>query len=680
MDLKELFWVLILGAAPIFELRGAIPLALFQFGWTPLMAFGVAVLGNIMPVLIVPFFLEWAVDFLGKHLLFFKKILNWLFERTRRQHSLKFERFKEAALVGIVAIPLPFTGAWTGILAAYVFGVPKSRAVPLIILGVLIAGLLVTGIAFLPQKVLGQAETRQVVINEIAWMGTATGSNDEWIELYYPQDLNGRILDLEGWRLEWDEGQRLVELSGSFEPGSFFVLERTDETTLPDIAADLLYAGALKNSGETLRLFDKSGQLVDELDFSDGWPAGNNSSKETMERINPLAGGVLENWASSKSPGGTPGQPNSVLNQTSQGQQEQEAPDQQSEETPSQTTSTPEIISPGKASSGSGLQPLPEIKIGLVEGEITRPVDQLNLLVGEPIVLGIITQGRFDRLKWNLGNGEVRQGDFSLQEIRLQYFFAGKYIITLEAQFQGQKVQDQAELVVYPDGLIISEFLPNPKGSDEAGEWIEVANFSKTTIDLGGLLLDDKEGGSRPFLIPESTFIMPGGFLVFPRSLTGIALNNDTDQVRLLNETGGVLSAVDYKDSRQGEVGVYTTHGYQWSSKPTPGFSNIVNPRSDFLQKLGSVNLTATKGEPRLKELAQSPKELDRENPLVKIELIKAKIAQVSPRQDILLKAAANSGALTKEDNLKRKVVLGTAIVVSLGLVLLAGMLKRKPF
>lgn len=43
-----------------------------------------------------------------------------------------------------VAIPLPVTGGWTASFIAFVFGMPFKRAFPLIALGVLLAGLIVT--------------------------------------------------------------------------------------------------------------------------------------------------------------------------------------------------------------------------------------------------------------------------------------------------------------------------------------------------------------------------------------------------------------------------------------------------------------------------------------------------------------------------------------------------------
>ena len=68
-----------------------------------------------------------------------------MFARTRKRFSVKAEKYgKFIALVLFVAIPLPITGAWTGSAAAFLFGIPFSRSFPAVIIGVLIAGIVVT--------------------------------------------------------------------------------------------------------------------------------------------------------------------------------------------------------------------------------------------------------------------------------------------------------------------------------------------------------------------------------------------------------------------------------------------------------------------------------------------------------------------------------------------------------
>lgn len=136
--------VLLISMLPVSELRGAIPIAIGVYDMLALEAFFWAVLGNIIPVIFILWFLQAVSNSLSRHSYYFNRFFVWLFERTQKNHSKKFERWKEFALVILVAIPLPFTGAWTGALAAFVFGIPIKKAFPLIILGVLIAGLIVS--------------------------------------------------------------------------------------------------------------------------------------------------------------------------------------------------------------------------------------------------------------------------------------------------------------------------------------------------------------------------------------------------------------------------------------------------------------------------------------------------------------------------------------------------------
>ena len=137
--------ILLVSMIPVLELRGAIPVAVGVYNMPILDAFFWAVLGNIIPIVFILLGLDLLINKLLIHrIYFFNRFFTWLFERTQRNHSRKFERWKELALVILVAIPLPLTGAWTGALAAFVFGIPLKRAFPLIGLGVAIAGAIVT--------------------------------------------------------------------------------------------------------------------------------------------------------------------------------------------------------------------------------------------------------------------------------------------------------------------------------------------------------------------------------------------------------------------------------------------------------------------------------------------------------------------------------------------------------
>ena len=135
-----------LAMVPVFELRGAIPVGVaaeMPF-WT---VFLTAFLGNLLPV---PFLI-----------LFTRRVFEWLrtksallerfVSRLERKAASKEDLLKKYELLGLcilVAIPLPGTGAWTGSLVAAVFDIRLKHAFPVIALGVLIAGIIVSVVTY----------------------------------------------------------------------------------------------------------------------------------------------------------------------------------------------------------------------------------------------------------------------------------------------------------------------------------------------------------------------------------------------------------------------------------------------------------------------------------------------------------------------------------------------------
>ena len=133
-----------------------------------------------------------------------------------------------------------------------------------------------------------------VVIHEVGWAGTKASSADEWIELRSNVD---RALSLSGWRLVAEDGVPSVALFGSLDASGFLLLERTDDSTVADVPADVFFSGTLENSGETLYLVDSAGRLIDSVECGGGWFAGGSApSYATMERVNPRRPGIATNW------------------------------------------------------------------------------------------------------------------------------------------------------------------------------------------------------------------------------------------------------------------------------------------------------------------------------------------------------------------------------------------------
>ncbi len=145
--------------------------------------------------------------------------------------------------------------------------------------------------------------SQTIVINEVAWGGTAANSADEWIELYNPLE---EAVDLTGWTLTF--GNVSIDLGAGVEtllkPGGYFLLERTDDETVSDIDADLIYTGGLNNDGMLIELLAPTGKVVDTANAGQesGWAAGSDKDSDlpyaTMERIDSLAVDTPDNWCS----------------------------------------------------------------------------------------------------------------------------------------------------------------------------------------------------------------------------------------------------------------------------------------------------------------------------------------------------------------------------------------------
>ncbi|MCI8513916.1 MAG: small multi-drug export protein [Lachnospiraceae bacterium] len=137
---KEML-VFIVSMVPILELRGGIIVAslLGIEMWRAVFFCG---LGNIIPV---PFILLFITPIFGwlKRTRFFKPLVEKL-ETKAMSKSEKIEKYEFWGLVLFVGIPLPGTGAWTGSLVAALLGIRFRKALPAILLGIVLAMIIMT--------------------------------------------------------------------------------------------------------------------------------------------------------------------------------------------------------------------------------------------------------------------------------------------------------------------------------------------------------------------------------------------------------------------------------------------------------------------------------------------------------------------------------------------------------
>ena len=134
----------LISMTPVGELRAGIPIGIEVFNLSPLHAFIVALIGNAIPALLVIFGLEALTQWCDKNVKWCHKIMKKIFERTEKKFQGKYARYGAVALFIFTAIPFPMTGVWTASIAAVLFRIHYRYSLPAILLGMLVAGIIVT--------------------------------------------------------------------------------------------------------------------------------------------------------------------------------------------------------------------------------------------------------------------------------------------------------------------------------------------------------------------------------------------------------------------------------------------------------------------------------------------------------------------------------------------------------
>ena len=139
--MKSYIMTLLISMTPVLELRGAIPYGAAN-GMDIWVASVISVLGNMIPIPFILVFIRSIFHWMKRK----NSFLNGLaesFEKRAEGKKDKVIKYEFWGLVLLVAIPLPGTGAWTGAMVAAMLDMQLKRAVPAILAGVIIAGLVV---------------------------------------------------------------------------------------------------------------------------------------------------------------------------------------------------------------------------------------------------------------------------------------------------------------------------------------------------------------------------------------------------------------------------------------------------------------------------------------------------------------------------------------------------------
>lgn len=137
--------VFIISLMPILELRGGL-LAASLLGLDPISSYIICIIGNIIPVPFILWFINKILDWMrkSKH---FKGFASWLDKKVDK-HKSSIEKYGFWGLVLFVGIPIPGTGAWTGCLIASVLEMDRKKAFLAALIGVFMASIIMMLISF----------------------------------------------------------------------------------------------------------------------------------------------------------------------------------------------------------------------------------------------------------------------------------------------------------------------------------------------------------------------------------------------------------------------------------------------------------------------------------------------------------------------------------------------------
>ena len=316
-----------------------------------------------------------------------------------------------------------------------------------------------------------------VVINEVAWMGTGTSANDEWIELYNDGSAS---VDITGWKIA-DGLNFEVVLAGSIASGQYAVIERTDDTSAPG-EAFMVYVGVLPNTGATLSLYSDTASLVDRVVGGEGWEniGGDNGTKETAQY-------TTMGWITAV---GTPGRVNAQQNSVSE----------EDEDTSVDDTADEELNEKSNESESISLYKVPRA----LKTTILAPK---TVYVQQEIEYSVTSSGLADSILSSLTH-DWNFGDFNTdktEEVRHRYAYPGQYVITAHSVYGEYEAYARKTITVLPVSFSLS--------TNSFGD-VQIHNDARYEIDVSGYTI---AAGTQTLVFPDGTILLPNATITIPK-------------------------------------------------------------------------------------------------------------------------------------------------------------------
>jgi hypothetical protein len=406
----------------------------------------------------------------------------------------------------------------------------------------------------------------EVVINEIAWMGSSDNANAEWIEL---KNTGSNNVDLSGWTLIAEDGTPNILLSEKctnliINAGNFLLLERTSDDSVLGVSADCIYAGAMGNTSEFLKLVDGSAHIVDSVDATSGWMAGDNNTKETMQKSG-------SNWITAVA---TPKAQNAGIST-------QNSSNNSNTGTTSSSTQNTDT----------------KIKTAEVSKIKTEIIAKTFAFTGIPLEFKANTTGynneqlSYGQYFWNFGDGDSKETKASdIAKFTHTFFYEGEYIVSLE-YFQNYysnnpDAVDEIIIKVVKTDISISNV------GDEKDFFVEISNNTNYDTDLSKWILSSN---TKSFILPKNTIVQSKKKIILSPKITCFTIL-DKDSLKLSNSQWETIfdytSFLNPVKILQGGLGGETPKS-ALNSKAVPISEEIVSkiPQSGEDMKLGNLKI-----------------------------------------------------------------------------------------
>jgi len=407
--------------------------------------------------------------------------------------------------------------------------------------------------------------SRAILINEVAWAGTASDKTSrEWIEL---KNNTGSKISLAGWQMLNKTASIKVffDHADSIEAGGFYLLLRGSENFLPGVKADKFFSGAIKNSGESLRLFDEKCNLVDEVVAEAKWPAGTASPDyRTAERGADFSWHTY-NGGGSGSIFGTPKAQNSLppivqLSAGSSGSSQASA----TPSPPPPPPSPPIYYSLNLFKSGDGVGIITSEPAGINCGESCLE-DSEDFTASTTVTLAATPSANSIFNGWSGGcSGAGNCRILMANSVSVTATFNS---IPPSSSSPPPSSSSSPTPSSSSPKIVINEILFNPMGSDAGKEFVELYNAGDFDIDLKNWSLrfmDDQSTSTNSLALIGSnanditTAPSHKYFLIGLNGYTGTppadvkrsaSLLNSSRTIILVNKEGAVVDSVTYDGS-----------------------------------------------------------------------------------------------------------------------------------